>query len=179
MRVYAAQTEPVIAELERTGQCFCREEYIRKKYGECADGFLIAYRYLAEKGAALVPKPVGAELPYWVSPDPAGLPRSETFLALDVPRSELLLFPRAWWTRVLQLRYLGETEKESADFERELRARGLTGYEVMTSRFYPDEREKMLASWERLLDPRAIVGLAPAQLQGAVWTIRREWIAEE
>ena len=41
MRVYAAQTAPVIAELERTGRCFCREEYIREKYGECADGFLI------------------------------------------------------------------------------------------------------------------------------------------
>ena len=179
MRVYAAQTAPVIAELERTGRCFCREEYIRKKYGECADGFLIAYRYLAEKGAARVPRPAGAELPYWVSPDGAGLPRSETFLALDVPEAELLLFPRAWWTRILQLRYLGETEKENAAFERELKARGLTGYEVMTSRFYPDEREKMLASWERLLDPRSIEGLAPAQLQGAVWTIRREWIAKE
>lgn len=79
----------------------------------------------------------------------------------------------------MQLRYLGKTEKENAAFERELKARGLTGYEVMTSRFYPDEREKMLASWERLLDPRSIEGLAPAQLQGAVWTIRREWIAKE
>lgn len=79
----------------------------------------------------------------------------------------------------MQLRYLGETEKENAAFERELKARGLTGYEVMTSRFYPDEREKMLASWERLLDPRSIESLAPAQLQGAVWTIRREWIAKE
>ena len=39
MRVYAAQTAPVIAELERTGRCFCREEYIRKKYGECGTAF--------------------------------------------------------------------------------------------------------------------------------------------
>lgn len=92
MRVYAAQTAPVIAELERTGRCFCREEYIRKKYGECADGFLIAYRYLAEKGAARVPRPAGAELPYWVSPDGAGLPRSETFLALDVRKQSCCSF---------------------------------------------------------------------------------------
>ncbi len=179
VRVYAAQTAPVIEELEKNGQCFCRERYIRKKYGECAVGFLVAYRYLAEKGEALVPKPAGAELPYWVSPDPAGLPRSETFLPLDVPRAELLLFPRAWWTRILQLRYLGETEEENARFERELKERGLTGYEIMTSRFYPEERERLLASWKKLLDPKAIEGLAPAQLQGAVWTIRREWVAEE
>ena len=119
-RVYAAQTAPVIDELRRSGQCFCREEYVRRKYGECADSFLIAYRYLARKGEARVPKPAGAELPYWVSPDPAGLPRSETLLALDVPRAELLLFPRAWWTRILQLRYLGATERETAAFEREL-----------------------------------------------------------
>lgn len=178
-RVYAAQTAPVIDELRRSGQCFCREEYVRRKYGECADSFLIAYRYLARKGKALVPKPAGAELPYWVSPDPAGLPRSETLLALDVPRAELLLFPRAWWTRILQLRYLGATERETAAFERELSARGLTGYQVMTSRFYPELREQMLASWEKLLDPEAVSGLAPAQLQGAVWTIRREWVAEE
>lgn len=178
-RVYAAQTAPVIDELRRSGQCFCREEYVRRKYGECADGFLIAYRYLARKGEALVPKPAGAELPYWVSPDPAGLPRSETLLALNVPRAELLIFPRAWWTRVLQLSYLGATEQETAAFEQELSARGLTGYQVMTSRFYPELRERMLASWEKLLDPEAISGLAPAQLQGAVWTIRREWVAEE
>lgn len=61
----------------------------------------------------------------------------------------------------------------------ELSARGLTGYQVMTSRFYPELRERMLASWEKLLDPEAVSGLAPAQLQGAVWTIRREWVAEE
>ena len=79
----------------------------------------------------------------------------------------------------MQLRYLGETEEENARFERELKERGLTGYEIMTSRFYPEERERLLASWEKLLDPKAIEGLAPAQLQGAVWTIRREWVAEE
>lgn len=179
MRVYAAQTATVVDELLRSGQCFCREEYIRRKYGECAGSFLIAYRYLAEKGAALVPKPEGAELPYWVSPDPAGLPRSETLLALDVPHGELLLFPRALWTRILQLRYLGRTEEETACFERELEARGLSGYAVMTSRFYPELRAQILASWERLLDPAERALLAPCDLQGAVWTIRQEWIAEE
>ena len=63
--LYAAQADAVLKAIERDGRCFSREEYVRRKYGESGPIFLTVYRWFVKEAAKLVPKPEGAEFPYW------------------------------------------------------------------------------------------------------------------
>lgn len=179
-RVYTAQA-PVVAEvLEREGVCHCRADMIQKKYGNCAPGFLTAYEFLAERAQAFVPRPKGAELPYWVFPDRRLVDQSAHTLVLDVPEEQILLFRLDLWNRVLQLRYIGKDRADTAAFEREMARQGLNTVQVMTTAFYPQWKQRIFESWERLLLPEnrmdPVKQIDLQNVQGMVWELRREWL---
>ena len=180
LRVYTAQAPVVAGVLEREGICHCRADMIQKKYGNCAPGFLTAYEFLAEGAQAFVPRPKGAELPYWVFPDKRLVDQSAHTLVLDVPEEQILLFRLDLWNRVLQLRYIGKDRADTAAFEREMARQGLNTVQVMTTAFYPQWKQRIFESWERLLlpenrmDPVKQVDLQ--NVQGMVWELRREWL---
>ena len=56
--------------LDRDGICFSRREYVQKKYEESAPVFLSAYDWFVKAAEAHVPKPQGAEYPYWAFKSP-------------------------------------------------------------------------------------------------------------
>lgn len=184
LKLYTAQALPVRQALARDGVCFSRAEYVRKKYGESAPGFLIAYRWFADRAAEIVPRPAGAEFPYWAfrelySTEASG---DAQILTLQVPPGEAVLFDLYDWNKILRLQYLGQTEDEERAFRRELSLRGLTEYDVMRTDFYPEWKAEILRSWERLFRHHdaltrgedAAVGGAEA----ALWKLDRAWLAE-
>ena len=150
--LYSPQSEAVIRVLERDGVCYSKPEYVAEKYGESAPIFLTVYRWYAARAARLVPPPPGAQFPYWAFADPADVDLSGggRVLRLRVPVEEAVLFDRDDWTRLLQLRYLGRTEEETAQFQTQLALRGLDGTKVMLSQFYPEWKQAILDSWEGL-----------------------------
>lgn len=182
MTLYTAQTEAVLEAIQRDGACFSREAFIRAKYGESAPGFLTAYQWLAQAAAALVPPPPGSELPYWAFRDLHSLEASGNaqVLTLSVPMDQAVFFDMYDWVEVLRLRYLGETEAERRAFCRDLEQRGLRESDVMLTQFYPDERRKIQASWQRLLrHHHAILSgdfTGVGSVQAALWQIKKEWI---
>jgi len=164
--------------------CFSKEEYVIRKYGETAPGFLTAYRWFAREASRLVPKPEGAQLPYWAFADLYSVESSGSsrVLTLEVPAGNVVLFDLYDWNRILQLRYLGERDEDTRAFRRELAMRGLQEYDVMSGPFYPDLRQTIEKSWQRLfrhhnalLDgDRSGVG----GVQAALWCIRKEWVVQ-
>lgn len=88
--LYAAQADAVLKAIERDGRCFSREEYVRRKYGESGPIFLTVYRWFVKEAAKLVPKPEGAEFPYWSFMNLYSLDQSAgtRTLTLCVPRNE-------------------------------------------------------------------------------------------
>jgi len=182
--LYTLQSPEVLAALKRDGQCFSREEYIRAKYGESAPIFLTAYRWLAGRAPAYVPKPEGAELHYWAFKDKRSLDLSGggSLLTLKAPREEALFFDMYEWGRILQLKYLGESPAEERAFSEELALRGLNESKVALSAFYPDFRRQITDSWERLLRHHSHIVAGDCSgvgaVQAALWRIRAEWITE-
>lgn len=180
--LYSPQSDAVIEAIKRDGVCFSKPEYIKAKYGESAPLFLTAYQWFSEKAAALVPKPQGAQFPYWAVADRAAVDATGggTVLTLCVPAEHVICFDLYDWNKILQLRYLTDNPKEEKAFTADLAMRGLDCYKVMMSSFYPEEKQKILQSWERLfVHHNAIlqgdttgVGL----VQAGLWCIRREWI---
>lgn len=179
--LYAAQAEPVWQAIQQCGAAYSKAEYVRQKYGESAPVFLTAYRWFVEQLPRYVPKPEGAEFPYWAYAD---LYMMETgayphILTLEVPITEAVFFDMNDWNRVLQMNYLGENDRDTRRFQQELRERGLRASDVMLSRFYPELQQQIQDSWQRLFRHHEAVlrGARPvADLQAGLWCIKKEWV---
>lgn len=150
--LYSPQSSQVAEIIRREGVCFSRPEFISKKYGESAPLFLTAYSWFVREAAKIVPPPPGASFPYWAVADPKSVDRSAggELLVLSVPADQVILFDLYDWNKILQLRPLTDDPREEKELLRELSLRGLDLNKVMLSSFYPDFREQILASWQRL-----------------------------
>ncbi len=183
--LYAAQSTPVLQAIARDGVCYSRAEYVRRKYGESAPLFLTVYGWFVERARAYVPRPPEAEFPYWAFAEKSSIDLSsaEHILTLEVPRDQAVFFDVFDWNRLLQLRYLGETPEEERAFRRELELRGLDNQKVMLSSFYPEWKERIQKSWDRLFRWHARIRAGDASCVGSVqaglWCIRKEWITAE
>ena len=183
--LYSPQSSQVAEIIRREGVCFSRPEFISKKYGESAPLFLTAYSWFVREAAKIVPPPPGASFPYWAVADPKSVDRSAggELLVLSVPADQVILFDLYDWNKILQLRFLTDDPKEERKFVQELSLRGLDCYKVMMSDFYPEEKQKILQSWERLFlhhdrikqGDDSGVGI----VQAGLWCIRKEWIVLE
>lgn len=179
IRLYSAQTDAVTEEIARRGFCHCRAEYIAKKYGADAPAFMQAYAWLAQSAEKIIKKPDGAELMYWAFTDEKLVTNSDNLLTLDVPIDCALLFDMRKWNRILQLNYIGSDAADEARFNKDLAMRGVTAYTAMTTSFYPDIKQRIISSWDRLLADRSAILSGTAEVpfvQAALWEIRREWI---
>lgn len=186
IRLYSPQMPPVLQAIEQDGVCTSRAAFVEKKYQESAKSFLIAYQWFAKKASEIVPKPVGAELPYWAFEDLSCVDASgpdNRILVLDVPKNQVVLFDMYDWTRILRFEYLGETEREEKEFKEYLRQCGLKEYDVMMSQFYPELRQKLYTSWERLFRHHSALlagdKSSVGSVQAALWKIEKSWISNQ
>lgn len=180
--LYTAQSDAVLQAIARDGVCYSKAEYVRGKYGESGPVFLTAYQWFAAQAEKIVPRPAEAELPYWVFGDLQCVDRSGggALLTLRVPPDEAVFFDMYDWNRVLQLKYMGESPADERDFCAELALRGLRESDVMLSAFYPEQKQKIMGSWQRLLRHHEKIRKGDltgvGAVQAALWRIKEEWI---
>ena len=182
VKLYAIQAPQVLDAIERDGVCYSKSDYVRRKYGESAPVFLTAYGWFVQEAEKIVPKPVGAEYPYWAFQDPHSIDTSAggILLKLRVPCDEAVFFDVRDWNRILQLSYLGLSEIEERAFSQELAKRGLNGNQIMLTAFYPEWKQAVMESWKRLFrhHKEILAGdtAGVESVQAALWRIKREWI---
>lgn len=184
IRLYTAQADVVVQALRRDGVCFSREAYVRRKYQESAPIFVTAYAWFVSQLPRYVPKPAGAEYPYWAFQELYSVDATGACVqTLDVPKNEAVFFDVMDWTKIMRLSYIGETPEEELCFQEELRSRGLSGNDVLLTGFYPEYRQKILTSWSRLFrhHQRILAGdtTGAHSVQAGLWQLRREWLVEE
>lgn len=183
--LYSPQSSQVAEIIRREGVCFSGPEFIAKKYGESAPLFLTVYNWFVREAAKIVPPPPGASFPYWAVADPKSVDRSAggELLVLSVPADQVILFDLYDWNKILQLRPLTDDPREEKEFQRELSLRGLDVNRVMLTDFYPEFREKVFSSWEKLFDHHEALRAGDysgvGAVQAALWCIRREWIQND
>ena len=183
--LYTAQTDAVVQALERDGVCFSREEYVKKKYEESSRIFTTAYSWFVSQAVSYVPRPEGAEYPYWVFAEKCRVDRSGGghLLELRVPREEAVFFDLYDWNRILQLGYIGDTAEEEKAFCRDLEQRGIWESDAVLSAFYPEQKRQIMESWKKLFrfheqirDGRAC---GVRGVQAALWCLKKEWVQRE
>ena len=184
IRLYSFQTDVVYQVLKRDGICFSKEEYVRRKYQESAEVFVNAYSWFVKEAEKVIPKPEGAEYPYWAFTDLYNVDQTGEghVLVLDVPIGEAVLFDMFDWTKIMQMHYIGENEPEEAAFSEELKNLGLTEFQVMTSNFYPEQKAKIQESWKRLFRHQKAIECGDTSevhsVQAGFWRIKDEWIVK-
>ncbi len=181
--LYSPQAPAVLQALARDGRAFSKRDYVKAKYGESAPVFLTAYDAFCREAEEIVPRPNGAEYPYWAFADPASLELSGDgkVLRLQVPITKAVFFDRYDWYKILRLSFLGESPDEERAFAKELALRGIRDpSEVMLTSFYPGLRDQILESWKRLFRFDAAVKAGEPfpvdRLQASLWELREEWI---
>ena len=184
LTLYAAQAAPVLAALARDGVCHSRAEYVQKKYGESAPVFLTAYHWFVQQLPRFVPKPEGAEFPYWAFRELYSLDQAGTagVLKLQVPKEQAVLFDLEDWTKITQLRYIGKDAADELAFAKELAARGISWNQVMLTACYPDLKQQIYDSWQRLFRYHEALlrgeDCGGIRVQAGLWELRREWVQE-
>lgn len=182
LTLYAAQAQPVLEALRRDGVCHSKAEYVQRKYAESAPIFLTAYRWFVQQLPRYVPKPEGAEFPYWAFREPYSLDQNGTAggLKLQVPADQVVLFDVNDWTKIMRMRYIGTDAADERAFAKELSARGLSWNQVMLTEFYPDLKQQILGSWQRLFRHHAALLRGEAvdveRVQAGLWELRQEWV---
>lgn len=182
--LYSSQSDEIAAALRNGDTHYAKEKYIREKYGEVSEVFLAAYSWYRAEASRLVPRPPEAESGIWAYADLKLLDRvpGYSILKLSVPADEAVFFRTRDWNRVLNLRFIGETEEEERVFEEKLARHGVK-YEgdIYLKPFYPQLRSELIKSWSRLFRFHEAIragspDIAP-DIQAGLWRIVPEWVA--
>ena len=182
--LYTAQADPVLKAIERDGTCFSKEEFVRKKYEDCSNIFLTAYKWYAKEAKKVVPLPEGAQLPYWAFEKEYNMFVADglTVMKLEVPVNQVVLFDMDVWTKILRLEYVGN-EQEKKAFAKELKKYNVSAIDAVLGNFYPVLKRKIMESWKVLFenDEKLKEGNPDGirNVQAGLWQIKKEWIVDK
>jgi len=181
--LYSSQSEAVVNFLGRDNICFSKREYVVKKYGESAPIFVAAYGWFALEAEKYLPKPEGAEYPYWAFRDLHSVEPStdSRILQLCIPTDEAVFFDMYDWNKILCLQYIGETKTDEARFRQMLADYGIRKEsDVILTNFYPDLKRQVQVSWQRLFRHHERIKAGDTagveSVQAGLWRLKKEWI---
>ncbi|SDF60857.1 DUF3841 domain-containing protein [Sporomusa acidovorans] len=183
--LYTSQTDKVVHHLLEQGYHYVKTEYIVRKYAEVSAVFLQAYSWYTENAQRILPKPQQAESAVWSFCDVSYLDRHPgcQILKLRVPIKNAVFFRMSDWNKVLNLRYIGESEEEEAKFAKKLARYGIRyAGDAYTTPFYPHLKKEIQDSWKKLFRYNQQVkengsSLYP-DMQAGLWYLDRQWIQQ-
>lgn len=177
--VWTKQHHSVWDTLNQTGRYIARREFIVSDLEEHADLVLEVYDWYVRKAAARHPKPPDAQYPIWVSlAQAATMMKSEGTVILQCEVDDTLIMPVniGKWGAMLNYSYIPANVEDEQRHQRLLADYGVTDAKAYMSRFYPDVKREIVASWDRLFDDSVIVN--NRMEYGTVWELRREWVSQ-
>jgi len=175
--VWTKQNKAVLEQLSAKGRFIADARYIRKELEDTTDIMLFIYKWLAAHVPTAANKPVDVSLPVWVSftkeatmiPEPGYV-----VLELKVDSSLVASVNIAKWTIITNYSYIPASREDENDHNNNLKERGINNADAILTGFYPDLREKIISSWDRLFDSSVDMGSEAAY--GLLWEVRKEWI---
>ncbi|MBU5625468.1 DUF3841 domain-containing protein [Oscillibacter sp. MSJ-2] len=177
-KVWTKQHISVLEQLECQGRYTSKREYVALTLEEHTDLVLEAYDWLVRNSPGAAFRPADAEYPVWVSyrQDAAMLPQQDTVL-LELTMDEALITPIhvSKWGTILNFSYIPADANDARRHSKLLAEYGVSDAKAYLSRFYPEIREEIVDSWDRLFDDSVHLG---SELRyGTIWEVRREWVS--
>lgn len=181
--LYTSQSKIVAGDLMQNGVTFSKRAYVEKKYEESAAIFVQAYSWFVSEAIKYVPRPEGAEYPYWVFPDLYNVEQhgGDELLRMQVPLDEVIFFDMFDWNRILSLQYLGETAEEEKAFREKIADYGIKREsDILLTGFYPSLKREVQESWKKLFRHHEKIKGGNTEgvnhVQAALWCFKKEWL---
>ena len=177
IRLWTAQNQGTLKELEETGVYRAKLGNIIKKYDSCSDIYLNVYRWFSKTAGKMVPKPEGVEFPIWAALKKEltlGLDKGQVRFELEVDRQNVIIYDTGKWDYILNYWYIPVNSKDKEEFEAKIRAYGIENQsQICMTNHYPMLKREVEKSWERLFDPDIKIS---CEKQASLWEIRQDWI---
>ena len=175
--VWTKQNSAVLDQLESNGRFIADERFIRRELEDTADIMLFIYSWLAAHMPVAADRPADAKFPVWVSYEKEATMSPEpgyAVLELRVPAELVTRLDIAKWTRITNYSYIPADEEDEAEHNRYLNCLGTDNARAVMTRFYPELRQKIISSWDRLFDDSIVLGSTSAY--GLLWEVKKEWL---
>ena len=151
--VWTKQHKAVLETLEREGRYVAKRQFVEYENEDCAPLVLEVYDWLVKNGPNASQKPQDADYPVWVSFSPIHV---------------------AKWGMILNYSYIPKDIEDAKRHQKLLQDYHTSDTQAYMSRFYPEIKREIIASWDRLFDDSIEVN--SNQKYGTIWEIRKEWI---
>lgn len=175
--VWTKQHESVAETLKRTGRYTAKRDFVIKDLQEHAALVLEVYDWLTAHTPNARLRPADAEYPIWVSPahDAVMLPSPHTvILELSVDPALITKVNIGKWGAMLNYAYIPSDAADAKRHKKLLEACGVSDAKAFMSRFYPQIKQEIEESWDRLFDDSIL--LDNDSYYGNLWEVRQEWV---
>ena len=177
IRVWSKQNIAVLDQLDKNGRFIADEFYIRKELEDTADIMLSIYGWLSSHSPNASSRPDDARYPVWVS-----LVREATMIPeegyvvveLEIDADDIALLDTAKWTCITNYSYIPENKEDRERHADYMKSLGISDARAVMTEFYPEVKNEIIASWDRLFDEN--VRLGSETVYGIIWEVREEWI---
>ena len=177
VKAWTKQHENILDDLQATGRYIVQKKYIINKMEEHSGVYLDAYEWYYREAGKLVPPPIDAKYPIWLTLTEEGRIENSpgnVELELLVPKEKLITMELEKWGRVVNLMYIPANAQDAKEHESMLMRYGVDDSTAYMSAFYPNIKQKIIKSWRRLFDEGTSLG---RDRLGTVWELRKDWIA--
>lgn len=176
--VWTKQNEGILNDLEENGRYIVKKEYIVKKMEEHADVYLDVYDWFYKAASKLLKPPDDANYPIWVSlaqEEKIGNSDGNVQLEISIEPDDLLTMDIDKWGRIVNYMYIPKDKQDEAEHEHMLASYGVDDCTAYMTPFYPNIKQKIIKSWDRLFDETIVLSEFRV---GIIWELKKEWIAE-
>jgi hypothetical protein len=177
--VWTKQNSAVLDQLARDGRFIADEGYIRAELEDTADIMLFIYGWLTEHMPNASLKPHDVVFPVWVSLTREATMKPEpgyAVLELRLMDTEMILLDTAKWTRITNYSYIPSGEADAREHSELMERLGISDAAAVMTQFYPEVRQMIISSWDRLFDDT--ISLGSDSSYGLIWEVRKEWVQQ-
>lgn len=180
--LWTRQHKKSLDELSNNGVIRIKRKHLEEKFDDITDYIAYLYKWFVEAAEKKVPRPDGVEFPVWCSISEENMLRpttDEIVYVLEVDKADVIYFDGSKWDYVLNHHYIAKDENDALEYARELEIKGFDNsfsfINDKTSRFYPQERKKVMNSWHRIFE---IEDWDIFKVQANIWEIKAEMIKD-
>lgn len=179
IHVWTKQHRNVWEELNTYGRYTVKEEYIRLALEGETDLMLAPYRWLVSNSPNADSRPADVTYPVWVSFQSSATmlaDENEVILELLIDEEMITHVNIAKWGMILNYSYIPLDEADADAHQELLKLYGTGDARAVMTPFYPELKQKIISSWQRLFDSRVMPGNDLSY--GIIWEVKKEWVTD-
>ncbi|MCF0149900.1 MAG: DUF3841 domain-containing protein [Firmicutes bacterium] len=177
IKAWTKQNKAVWRILQEEGRYTVDPAYVATDMEGQRNTMLYTYQWLTAHSPRAGEKPSDVSFPIWLSMEKDHTMIHEegyVVLELEIDEERLAYINVAKWSRILNLAYIPADEADAKAHRQLLSDYNTNDVKAFTTPFYPQIKNEIIESWDRLWDPAVDTG--GDIVYGLIWEMRREWI---